>query len=251
VEIFENEGLRLGFRWLHIVVGIAWIGLLYYFNFVQVPAFATMEAATRNEAIDKLADRALWWFRWAAMATLLTGLVILGLLRDPSTEDYSWGFTPDYWGTLQGTSIVTGGFIAIIMFLNVWLVIWPQQRVVIANARNVAAGGQADPNAVPAGRRALLASRTNAMLSIPMVWFMTFTSHLADNFDPAAGRIVYALFVIVIVGVLEANALGLLGGTGPSPIRVYLENVRNVIIAGFVLWAVLYFIGWEAIIGSA
>ena len=68
---------RSSSRWLHVVVGIAWIGLLYYFNFVQVPAFAEMEAAARNNAIDKLASRALWWFRWAAVATLVTGIMIL------------------------------------------------------------------------------------------------------------------------------------------------------------------------------
>jgi uncharacterized membrane protein len=253
IQIFDPDfdGLRLLFRWLHIVVGIAWIGLLYYFNFVQVPSFAQMDAGARNEAIDKLVTRALWWFRWAAVATLVTGLVMLGLLREGITSgDYSYGFDPDYWGSLQGTSIVGGGIIAIIMFLNVWLVIWPNQKVVIANARNVAAGGQADPNAPTAARKGLLASRTNALFSIPMVFFMTFTSHLAGTFDETSGRIGYWILFSVLVGLLEANALGLLGGTGQEPLRVYLETVPNVIIAGFVLWAVLYFVGWEELIGT-
>jgi hypothetical protein len=251
MEIFDgSEGLSFLFRWLHIVVGILWIGLLYYFNFVQVPSFAEMDGGARSNALDKLVPRALWYFRWAAALTLLTGLIILGLLRDPATDDLSFGYTTDYWGTLQGTSIVTGALLGIIMFLNVWLVIWPNQRVVIANARNVAAGGEADPNAAPAGRKALLASRTNALFSIPMVFFMTFTSHFADRFDATGGRLGYAIVFIVVVGLLEANALGLIGGTAPGPLRVYLETVPNVIIAGFVLWAVLYFIGWEALIGT-
>ena len=254
MEIFDNsEGFRFLFRWLHILVGILWIGLLYYFNFVQVPSFAEMDGGARNNALDKLVPRALWYFRWAAALTLLTGLVILGLLRDPETEDLSFGFTPDYWGTLEGTSIVTGAVIGIIMFLNVWLVIWPAQKIVIANARNVAAGGEADPNAAAAARRGALASRTNTMFSIPMVFFMTFTSHFAtaENFDSAAGRVGYWIVFAVVIGLLEANALGLLGGTGQTPLRLYLETVPNVVIAGFVVWAVLYFIGWEVLIGSA
>jgi uncharacterized membrane protein len=251
MEIFDSaEAFRFLFRWLHIVIGILWIGLLYYFNFVQVPSFAEMDGSARNNAIDKLAPRALWYFRWAAALTVLTGLIILGLLRDPATDDLSFGFTTDYWGTLQGTSILTGGVLGIIMFLNVWLVIWPQQKVVIANARNVGAGGQADPNAAAAGRKALLASRTNALFSIPMVFYMTFTAHFADRFDPTGGRVAYAILFIVVVGLLEANALGLIGGNGPGPLRSYLETVPNVIIAGFVLWAVLYFVGWEALIGT-
>lgn len=251
MEIFDSsEGWRFVFRWLHILVGILWIGLLYYFNFVQVPSFAQMDAGARNNALDKLVPRALWYFRWAALLTVLTGLIILGLLRDPATDDLSFGYTTDYWGTLAGTSIVTGAVMGIIMFLNVWGVIWPAQKIVIANARNVAAGGEADPNAAAAGRRGALASRTNTLFSIPLVFFMTFTAHFSGNFDSSAGRIGYWIVFSVLVGLLEANALGLLGGTGKSPIREYLETVPNVIIAGFVLWAIMYFVGWEVLIGT-
>jgi uncharacterized membrane protein len=183
MEIFDSsESFRFLFRWLHILIGILWIGLLYYFNFVQVPSFAQMDGGARNDAIDKLVPRALWYFRWAALLTVLTGLIILGLLRDPVSDDLSFGFTADYWSTVQGSSIVTGAVLGIIMFLNVWGVIWPGQKVVIANTRNVMAGGDANPDAAAAGRRALLASRTNALFSIPMVFFMTFTSHFSDRF---------------------------------------------------------------------
>ena len=71
IIIISRDGGAFVSRWLHVVVGITWIGLLYYFNFVQVPSFAEMEAAARNNAIDKLASRALWWFRWAAVATVV------------------------------------------------------------------------------------------------------------------------------------------------------------------------------------
>src|ERR1700681_1284331 len=76
-DIFSRGGYSFISRYLHVVVGITWIGLLYYFNFVQVPSFAEMEAAARNNAVDKLASRALWWFRWAALATVATGILIL------------------------------------------------------------------------------------------------------------------------------------------------------------------------------
>ena len=75
--IISRGGGAFASRWLHVVVGITWIGLLYYFNFVQVPAFAEMDPAARNNAMDKIAWRALWWFRWAAVATVVTGLLIL------------------------------------------------------------------------------------------------------------------------------------------------------------------------------
>ena len=152
IIIISRTGGAFASRWLHVVVGITWIGLLYYFNFVQVPAFAEMEAAARNNAIDKLASRALWWFRWAAVATLVTGIMILLFQKD---GDKSQIFSGDYMKSVPGMAIATGILLALTMFLNVWLVIWPNQKKVIANARNVQAGGEADPDAAAAGRKAL------------------------------------------------------------------------------------------------
>ena len=73
----SDGGLEFLLRWAHVLAGITWIGLLYYFNFVQVPAFAELDAGARNQAVDKLASRALWWFRWAAAATFALGILIL------------------------------------------------------------------------------------------------------------------------------------------------------------------------------
>ena len=137
LDIFSKSGFAYLSRWGHVVVGITWIGLLYYFNFVQVPAFGEMEAAARNNAIDKLASRALWWFRWAAAATFVTGLMILGFQEQLNEMSY--------FKTPPGMAIATGMLLGITMFLNVWGVIWRAQKVVIANARNVQAGGEADP----------------------------------------------------------------------------------------------------------
>ncbi len=239
MELFTQFGMYFASRWLHIISGVTWIGLLYYFNFVQVPSFGAMEAGARMEAIDKLASRALWWFRWAAVATVVTGILILGF-QDPN------GFSPDYLGTIQGTSILTGILMGIIMFLNVWGVIWRNQKIVLASAAQVLAGGQALPEAAGAGRKALLASRTNAVLSISMVWFMTFTSHFSGLYTNLDGTLPYWLIVFAIVILVEANGLGLLAGTDPGPTKKPLETVKGAIISGFVLWAIFYLL-WEVL----
>ena len=233
IELFQRFGITAGLRWLHVLFGIAWIGLLYYFNFVQVPSFAEMSASARNEAITKLATRALWWFRWAALGTAIFGILITG-----ATQDYY----KDFFSRANGASIFLGMIIALTMLYNVWMVIWPNQRIVIANAANVLAGGQADPAAAAAGRRAFLASRQNVMFSVPMLWFMVGTSHFYTAFsDPGAGSVwLFLIVALIIVGVLEANALGFIGGTAASPVKQPYESVASVIISGFVLWAILW-----------
>src|SRR5256885_16092800 len=105
IIIISRFGGAFVSRWLHVIMGITWIGLLYYFNFVQVPAFAQMEAAARNNAIDKLASRALWWFRWAAAATFALGVLIL-LAQEDAVGDARL-FDGDYWKTASGVSIAT------------------------------------------------------------------------------------------------------------------------------------------------
>jgi uncharacterized membrane protein len=233
VQLFERFGFAGALRWLHVLFGIAWIGLLYYFNFVQVPSFAEMSASARNEAITKLATRALWWFRWAALGTTIFGILIAG-----ATKDYF----DDFFSQARGASIFLGVIIALTMLYNVWMVIWPNQRIVIANAANVLAGGEADPAAAAAGRRAFLASRQNTLFSIPMLWFMVGTAHFYPAFaDPGGGNVwLFLIISLVIVAALEADALGFIGGTRPGPWKQMYENVPNVIVSGFVLWAVLW-----------
>src|SRR4051794_29668411 len=183
LDIFSRDGFAFLSRWSHVVVGITWIGLLYYFNFVQVPAFGEMEAAARNNAIDKLASRALWWFRWAAVATVVTGILILGFQEN--LNDMA------YFKTRAGIAIATGILFGLTMFVNVWGIIWRNQKTVIANARNVQAGGEADPAAAPAGRVALLASRQNTIFSLPLLIFMVGTAHFPYNkqlFAPSGSK---------------------------------------------------------------
>jgi uncharacterized membrane protein len=229
LDIFSRDGFSYLSRWSHVFVGIAWIGLLYFFNFVQVPAYAEMEGAARNNAIDKLTSRALWWFRWAAAATLVSGIALF--LIDPK-EIYD----SDYIKSPQGVAIYAGILLAVTMFLNVWLVIWPLQKKVIANARNVQAGGEVDPGAAPAARKALLASRMNMIYSLPMLIFMVGTVHFPYDISVATGssRAIFWIIWIVVWGVLELNALGLLGGTAPGGARIIYDSHRNAIITSFV-----------------
>ena len=242
LELLDRAGLAFTSRWLHIVVGITWIGLLYYFNLVQVPAFAEMSASSRTEAIEVLAKRALWWFRWAAVATVLTGLLIMGF-----TKDY---FSDNFGQRANGISISTGVLIALIMFVNVWGVIWRNQKVVIASAAQVRAGGEPLPEAAAAGRRAGMASRQNVFFSFTMIWFMTFTTHYSGFYNTSSGsdRAIYWIITVIILAVLELNALGIIGGgfkpAKESPFNWPYETVRNVLISGFVLWAIFWLM-WE------
>jgi uncharacterized membrane protein len=240
VDVLDRSGLSFLSRWAHILVGILWIGLLYYFNFVQVPAFAAFEAGARNEAVDKLASRALWWFRWAAAATFGFGILLL-ILQE--YEDDAQLFSGEYFKTAPGISILTGALLGITMFLNVWLVIWPNQKKVIANARNVASGGQADPAAADAGRRALLASRQNAIFSFPMLLFMVGTAHWFGLFDTSDDRAIYWAITIVLWAAFEANCLF---NRGQNLLTWAYENHIRAIGEGIALAAVWYVI-WELI----
>ena len=234
LELFTEGGLQFLWRWLHVIVGIAWIGLLYYFNFVQVPSFAEMDAAARNNAMDKLAWRALWWFRWAALATFVTGLLMYEkMLRDGE----------EFFSTARGVSITMGLLLGTVMMLNVWGVIWRGQKVVIANARNVQGGGEADPAAPAAGRGALMASRQNAIFSFAMLLFMVGTAHFvipSFGADPKTG--LFLLLGVIILSVLELNALGLMPwkkevGKG---LNWMYESHKNAIIAGAVVAGVYW-----------
>jgi len=236
---FSRAGLgSFGFRWLHILAGITWIGLLYYFNLVQVPAFAEYgdEARARNIAIDKIARKALCWFRWAAISTFVTGILITVV-----TKDY---YANDFGKQARGIAITTGMLLGTIMMLNVWGVIWRNQKVVLANAANVVAGGEPDPNAAAAGRRAFMASRQNTVFSVSMLFFMVFTGHSlrqADIVSSSKMGTFWAITIIIII-VMELNALGIM--PWKTAANKGLNNmydgpgVRNTLISAFGLWFV-------------
>ena len=241
--------LGFGFRWLHILVGIAWIGLLYYFNLVQVPGLAAYgdEGKARNITIDKIARRALWWFRWAAIATLATGLLITG-----QTNYWQNFMNGSAAGNGHDVAISVGMVLGILMAANVWMIIWKNQRVVLANAANVLGGGEADPNAATAGRKALLASRQNMIFSVSMLWFMVGSAHFYTGAFPDATTSdvrTYFIIAIVITALLELNAIGIFGGNkaGNKMLWMY-ESHKNALITSGVLWAILWILS-EVMLG--
>jgi uncharacterized membrane protein len=213
-------------RWIHFLAGITWIGLLYYFNFVQVPFFAETEPGVRSGAQQKLLPRALWWFRWAAMITFLSGwLYLLGFSIQKN------GFAvPGTWG------IFLGGLLGSIMWANVWFIIWPKNRIVIQNALDTAAGKPANPAAAAAGARGGLASRTNVLFSIPMLFFMGTASHMPWLPVPWSG-IVFWVVALAIMVLVEVNAL--VGTPGKGAAKP-LATVKGTLWAGFILTLVYY-----------
>jgi uncharacterized membrane protein len=219
-------------RWLHFLFGVAWIGLLYYFNLVQTPFFAETDPAVRSGAIQKLVPRALWWFRWGAMGTVIFGLLYLLMW---------WAMRLNYAMTPWTVAIFTGGFMGLIMWANVWFVIWPNQKIIIANAIATAGGAAANPAAAPAARRAALASRTNTLFSIPMLFFMGAASHYnLFNEATSGGLTAWLLITLIILGLVEANAL--IGTQGPT--KKPLDTIGGTIHSGLGLWLVMIIVIW-------
>ena len=200
------------FRYFHVLAGITWIGMLYYFNFVQTEYFKEAEADAKKDAMAKLAPRALWWFRWGAMVTFITGLYLFHKLGAFSNLDLA----PIWVGALAGT----------FMFLNVWLIIWPNQQVVLGMKP-----GDGPSSAAKAG----LASRTNTLFSGPMLLGMLGSKHLALPLGGASTGLYLALGLIVL---LEINAL--VGKQGP------MTSVKGVIHMSLLLtvvtWALLNYV---------
>lgn len=202
--------LEFIFRWAHVLFGIVWIGMLYYFNFVQTEYFKEAEAGAKADAMKKLAPRALWYFRWGAMFTFLTGLYLLhqvGALQ---------AVQPAIWvGALAGT----------FMFLNVWIIIWPNQQIVL---------GMKEGEGPVAAAKAGLASRTNTLFSAPMLFGMLASKHLPVAFSTGLGLWICLLLIVA----LEANAL--FGKMGP------MTSVKGVIHSSIgltaLIWALLHFL---------
>jgi uncharacterized membrane protein len=241
VVLFDEvrQGLDFVFRYGHVLSGVTWIGLLYYFNFVQVPAFAELSDTARPEAIRKVAFRALWWFRYAALATFLFGLALI-LVKDE---------IGDYFKSSQGVSISTGILFGVTMFANVWMIIWPNQRIIIGSAESVAAGGQPNPDAAAAGKKAGRASRANTFMSFTMLWFMVFTPHFAPLFSTDNKGIYYVL-LLVCWAFIEGSALGFIGGLDSPFNKLAFDKHQNTILYGIIFLGLFYVVGWEIIIGD-
>jgi len=194
-------------RWGHLLFGITWIGMLYYFNFVQGGYFKAATPEALKDAKAKLAPSALWWFRWGAMFTFITGVLLLHEVFSNSR--------------LNGY-IVIGAVMATIMFLNVWLVIWPNQKIAL---------GMVEGDAPAAGAKALLASRTNVLFSGPMAFGMLAGPHFIGGagYGYATPTLGWWLSLLIIAA-LEVNAL--IGKQGP------LATVKGVIHCSLALTAI-------------
>ena len=192
------------FRSLHVLFGIAWIGLLYYFNFVQAEYVKVADPDAKADVFKKLAPNALWWFRWAALFTFLTGVILLHQIY-----------------VRIGTEIILGATMGTIMMLNVWGIIWRNQKIVL---------GMKEGDAAIAGAKAGLASRTNTLFSVPMLMYMVYSVH---GGNVGMGISMNALYLgLAIIFAIEANAIW--GKMLPA-----ITSVRAVITSSFILAIVL------------
>ena len=155
-------------RWLHVLSGVMWIGLLWYFNFVQIPSMPKIPDDQKPAIGKVIAPTALFWFRWAALATLLTGL-LLAMLNGYLIEALTLGIAG---GGAKATAIGIGMWLGLVMAYNVWMIIWPNQQKALGLV-------EATPDEKKsAARIAMLASRFNTMLSVPMLYFMVAAQNI-------------------------------------------------------------------------
>jgi len=185
--VFTPEVL-IGLRWIHFVAGIVWIGLLYWFNLVNIPFQRVLDPSLKGQVNPPLFTRALAWFRWSAVVTVTAGLLMIyglywqdGGLFDSNTE----------------ITIFVGGLIGVVMLINVWGVIWPNQRKTLAAMR----AGEAPDPAWP--RYTMYASRTNFALSFPLLFFMAGSSHYPLDWTGVlvVGSILTLLGAVVVMTV--------------------------------------------------
>jgi len=239
VELFSDwmggsgGGQAIG-RYAHYLGGITWIGLLYFFNFIQGSAFGEMSDGARGEALRKITWRTLWWFRWAAMLTWVSGIWILF-----HQEVLDSG---DYWKSASGMGIAFGVVLGTTMAANVWMVIWPAQQIAIGSSVAVSEGGEADPGAPAAAKRAARASRVNTLFSIPLIFFMMWPNHFGANFgNPDSGaRVTIWIVFLAIWLVMEISALGKLGGYDSAVNKAVLDKHQNTIVYGLGITVVLH-----------
>ena len=200
MDLFTDQAF---FRAFHILFGIAWIGLLYYFNFVQTEYVKIADPDAKADVMKKLAPNALWWFRWAAFFTFFTGLILF------------------YQITARiGTEIILGATMGTLVMLNVWGIIWRNQKIVL---------GMKDGDVPAAAAKAGLASRTNTLFSVPMLMYMVYSAHAQGSYLVLDDWNMTSLIIgLAIIFAIEANAIW--GKMLPA-----ITSVRAVIISSFVL----------------
>ena len=191
------------FRSFHILFGIAWIGLLYYFNFVQTEYVKVADPDAKADVMKKLAPNALWWFRWAAFFTFLTGLILIHQIT-----------------ARIGTEIILGVTMGTIMMLNVWGIIWRNQKIVLC---------MKDGDVATAAAKAGLASITNTLFSVPMLMYMVYSAHAPCSYLVLEDWSSLSLIIgLAIIFVIEAYAIW-------CKMLPVIASVRAVITSSFVL----------------
>ena len=200
MDLFTDQAF---FRSFHILFGIAWIGLLYYFNFVQTEYVKVADPDAKADVMKKLAPNALWWFRWAAFFTFLTGVILL------------------YQITARiGTEIILGATMGTLMMLNVWGIIWRNQKIVL---------GMKDGDVASAAAKAGLASRTNTLFSVPMLMYMVYSAHAQGSYLVLDDWNMTSLIIgLALIFAIEANAIW-------GKMLPVIASVRAVITSSFVL----------------
>ncbi|TGK03130.1 hypothetical protein EHQ53_06690 [Leptospira langatensis] len=217
-----QTGLYFLVKYIHFLAGITWIGLLYYLNFVQGPFFAETDAETKKNATQKLLPRVLWWFRWGAMFTFLSGITMIALAVGPLGYPHN-----SQWVVV----ILVGALFGIIMWANVWFVIWPNQKVVIAKAK-----GETTVDPAPNANRAFVASRTNVLLSIPMLFAMGAARNLPLAYSPDGLRVFLGIIAVIAL-LIEVNALT---ADQNGPTIKPIKTIKGVITSGVILALLTY-----------
>jgi len=166
---FDHSYFAFFLRWLHVLSGVMWIGLLWYLNFVQIPNMPNIPDEQKPAIGKVIAPAVLFWFRWGAMATLVTGLILAGM-NGYLMDAISLGLGEN--GTPKATAIGIGMWLGAIMWFNVWFVIWPNQQRALGLVE-----AEADVKAASA-RTAMLFSRTNTLLSVPMLYAMVSAQNI-------------------------------------------------------------------------
>ena len=167
---FTHSWFSFVFRWLHVISGVMWIGLLWYFNFVQIPSMPKIPDEQKPAIGKVIAPAALFWFRWAALSTLVTGLMVGGM-QGYLVHALSLGLSGE--GPPKDLYIGIGMWLGLIMAFNVWNIIWPNQKIALGMVEATADEKKA------AARVAMLTSRFNTMFSIPMLYFMVAAQNVA------------------------------------------------------------------------
>lgn len=226
MEIITTElGWVALLRWFHLLAGVCWIGLLWYFDFVQTPFFESeLGAPARRSVVRGLMPSMLRWLRWSATFAVLAGLslALISFREGPAlTGPYA-------------TQILTGGLVGILLWINVWFAIRPAERDLIAGSEPGAGGADATRQLLP---RAAVACRISTLLSIPMLFLMSSASHF--HFAEGDNWLLYWLITGALLLLVELPAL-----TAPGfPIRKLVRSVPSTISAGLGLTLVFYLIG--------